>query len=134
MAFLDHVGIPSQNDPIAGLESELAELKAKSNGLAHLIGTMSVTGSDQAGAVSVTVGAGGNLLDIKFGRRAMSMLPTQLTELVLKLVRKAQYDVAQEMRTALDKLPGSGSGTMDLLASFLPVRPENDTRGAGPRA
>ncbi|MEU4801987.1 YbaB/EbfC family nucleoid-associated protein [Actinosynnema sp. NPDC023587] len=71
-------------------ESRLADLKQKSDALQDDLAAANGTATSPDGAVKVTVGPGGGLLDLELGHRACDLGPSRLTALILTTARAAQ--------------------------------------------
>ncbi|WP_433265518.1 YbaB/EbfC family nucleoid-associated protein [Actinosynnema sp. CS-041913] len=99
-------------------ESRLADLKQKSADLQenYAAANARVTSSD--GAVTVTVGPNGGLLDLQLGHRACDLGPARLTALIMTTARTAQKQAAQRVVEAFEPL-GAGTEAMRFVIDSM---------------
>jgi hypothetical protein len=109
--------------------AEIADLQERADQTARTVAACAVTERAQDGSVSVTVGPGGQLLDISFGARASTLPPRQLSAVAMKLAGQAQRRVSAEVLTAFGGLVRDRPDAMELLTGFLPTT--NDSRSPG---
>jgi DNA-binding protein YbaB len=118
-------------DPLAGFDTQIAQLRARAE-LAQAEISAATVGSPDA-AVTVTVGAGGALTDVQFGPSAYTRPPQQLAALVMQLVDRAQQQVSAKVVSAFGGLVGENSAAMDVLTQFLPADPAAEDEQTPPR-
>lgn len=113
-------------DPLAGLDADLAEMKARAEQTSEQLREASATVAAPDGAVEVTVGPSGALQNIRFGQRAAQLSPDQLSSLAMRLLKKAQAQAGSRMVEALGELVGEQDGAVGALAEFLPTASAED--------
>ncbi|HEX3782573.1 MAG TPA: YbaB/EbfC family nucleoid-associated protein [Pseudonocardiaceae bacterium] len=113
-------------DPSAGFDAQILQLRARAESAQEQIQSATATVRSPDGAVTVTVGAGGAVTDVRFGERAYERPPQQLAALLMQSIGKAQQQVSASVVTAFGGLVGENSAAMDLLAQFLPADPDAD--------
>jgi len=114
-------------------ESQLAELKQKSEGLQAGIAAAETTVSSRDGTVTVTVGPNGGLRGLRLGHRAVDLGSARLTALILETARTAQRQVAAKVYEAFVPL-GDGTEAMAMYLDAVPddlVVPEDAPPPAG---
>jgi DNA-binding protein YbaB len=99
---------------------ELDDLITKADNAARELAAVAVTKTNSDGSVSVTVGAVGNLLDVRLRPRALSMGPDRLGEVLMKLVGQACQEAADKMQAAFKDVARAGSAPLLSLESLLP--------------
>jgi DNA-binding protein YbaB len=119
-------------DPLASLNAELEEIKAKAEEMTERLRAASATVRAQDGAVTVTVGAGGVLQEITFGTKAYKRPPEALSALVMQLIAAAQKEVSAEVYGAFGGLVGESSDAMAVLQEFLPEPDEDEDQTTPP--
>jgi DNA-binding protein YbaB len=77
------------------------------------------------GEVRLTVGPGGNLIDIEFGEKATHLAATELAKLVLRTAKQAHHQAGQAMMEIMRPMIGD-SGAMDFLKTQLPPEPSEE--------
>lgn len=107
-------------------ESQLADLRQKSQDLQEGIAAAVSTATSPDGTVTVTVGPNGGLQDLRLGHRAVDLGSARLTTLILETARAAQRQVVAKVHEAFKPL-GEGTEAMDLYLDAVPedlVTPE----------
>lgn len=94
--------------------------------------TANATVSSPDEAVTVTVGAGGAVTDVRFGNRAYQHPPQQLASLLMQTIGKAQRQVSGEVSEAFAGLVGSSSTAMSLFEEFRPPEPPPEPNAPAP--
>jgi DNA-binding protein YbaB len=102
---------------------ELGSLRAKAQKVQEKIRNATATATARNGAVSVTVGPAGALVDLRLTAQAYRQPPETLAALVLSLARRAQQQVGAEVSRAYADLVGERSAAMSVLEEFLPTDP-----------
>jgi DNA-binding protein YbaB len=97
---------------IGGIQQAAAELQEN-------LAASGVTLSSPDGAVTVSIGPGGGLRDLKFGQRAPEHTHTELAALVMKTVTKAQRQMSEKVMEVFEPL-GAGTTAMDMLTNLAP--------------
>ncbi|WP_406442559.1 YbaB/EbfC family nucleoid-associated protein [Streptomyces sp. NBC_00631] len=115
------------------LDTDLAELSARAQRAAEAVAGHSVTQVAPDRSVTVTVGPGGNLIDIAFGRNAGAMSPQRLATLVMKLVDEATQRASGDVRAAFADLVGENQTAMDVLAPFIGPTDDSPSSGLNPK-
>lgn len=116
---------PDPDELLRQLDPGIAELKAKAEQAQEQLVSSSATKRSPDGAVSVTVGPGGNLTGLELTERAYQQSPTQLAALIMRLSGQAQQQVAAVMMEAFTGLVGPNSPALDVLTPFLPPAPDD---------
>src|SRR5438093_7289166 len=80
------------------------------------------TARSQGGEVTVTVGPGGNLLDVVFSDKVRNVPPAELARLVLMTAQQAHEEAGRQMLDAMRPTLGNGE-QMDYLKTQLPQAP-----------
>lgn len=118
-------------DQFTAFTEELDGLRAKAEKVQERVRNATATATTRDGAVSVTVGPAGALVDLKFTAQAYRQPPEMLAALVLSLAGRAQRQVGAEVSRAYADLVGEGSPAMDVLQEFLPA--DTGREDSGPR-
>ncbi|QTR01515.1 YbaB/EbfC family nucleoid-associated protein [Saccharothrix algeriensis] len=100
-------------------ESRLADLTQKSADLQESVAAANGRATSRDGAVTVTVGPNGGLLDLELGHRACELGPARLTALILGTARAAQKQAAQKVMEAFEPI-GTGTEAMRMYMDALP--------------
>jgi DNA-binding protein YbaB len=115
-------------------ESQLADLRQKSQDLQESITAAVSTATSPDGTVTVTVGPNGGLQDLRLGHRAVDLGAARLTTLILETTRAAQRQVVAKVHEAFKPL-GEGTEAMDLYLDAVPddlVAPEEPAEAPSP--
>lgn len=104
---------------LADFESQLADLRQKSEDLQESIAAAVSTATSKDGTVTVTVGPNGGLRDLRLGHRAVELGAARLTALILETSRDAQRQVVAKVRAAFEPL-GAGTEAMSLYSDAVP--------------
>lgn len=123
----------SDDDILRSLDIDVAELSARAQRAAKVVAGYSVTQVAPDRSVTVTVGPGGNLLDIAFGRSAGAMSPQRLATLVMKLVGEASLRASGDVRAAFGDLVSENPMAMDVLAPFIGPTDNSSSSGLNPK-
>lgn len=118
------------SNSLGQLDAEITRLRAKAEKAREKVAATVVTRKSSDNTVTVTVGAGGNLLGLEFGNRAYTRPPHQLAHLVMRLVDQARQQAGDEIRTAFGGLVGENSTALELLTRFLPNDVEDLARNS----
>jgi DNA-binding protein YbaB len=105
------------------LDARITRLREQAEEIQERMKTANATASSPDEAVTVTVGAGGAVTDIRFGDRAYQRPPQQLASLLMQTIGKAQRQVSADVGTAFAGLVGSNSTAMSLFDQFRPPEP-----------
>jgi DNA-binding protein YbaB len=110
-------------------EAKLADLQRKSADLQENVENSQATASSPDGAVTITVGPNGGLLDLRLGHRATELGAARLTALIMQTAKVAQKQAAQKVLAAFEPL-GEGTEAMRMVADAIPddTEPEDDVR------
>ncbi|KAA9150955.1 YbaB/EbfC family nucleoid-associated protein, partial [Amycolatopsis acidicola] len=114
------------DDPFAAFGAEMAELKAKAERIQESVRAATATVSSPDGSVTVTVGAGGVVTGLEFGKRAYDRRPAALSALVLQLLGKAQQQIGAQVAEAFGGLVGENSAAMEVLQEYLPEEDDEE--------
>ncbi|MBB5955036.1 DNA-binding protein YbaB [Saccharothrix tamanrassetensis] len=95
-------------------ESRLADLKQKSADLQENVAAANARVTSNDGAVTVTVGPNGGLLNLELGHRACDLGPARLTALIMTTARTAQAQAARKVVEAFAPM-GAGTEAMRLV-------------------
>ena len=114
-------------------EAKLADLQRKSADLQENFEASRATASSPDGAVTITVGPNGGLLDLQLGHRATELGPARLTALIMQTAQAAQKQAAQKVMAAFEPL-GEGSEAMRMVSDSIPSDEveDDDADYAGP--
>ncbi|HEY4457929.1 MAG TPA: YbaB/EbfC family nucleoid-associated protein [Pseudonocardiaceae bacterium] len=99
-------------DKIGGIQQAAAELQEN-------LASTGVTLSSPDGSVTVSIGPGGGLRDLKFGHRASEHTHAELAALVMKTVGKAQRQMSEKVMEVFEPL-GAGTNAMEMLTNLAP--------------
>lgn len=100
-------------------EAKLADLQRKSADLQENFENSQATASSPDGAVTITVGPNGGLLNIQLGHRATELGPARLTALIMQTAKVAQKQAAQKVMAAFEPL-GEGTEAMRMVSDAIP--------------
>ncbi|MEV8437118.1 YbaB/EbfC family nucleoid-associated protein [Actinosynnema sp. NPDC051121] len=100
-------------------EAKLADLQRKSADLQENFQNSQATASSPDGAVTITVGPNGGLLDIRLGHRATELGSARLTALIMQTAKVAQKQAAQQVMAAFEPL-GEGTEAMRMVSDAIP--------------
>ena len=103
---------------IGGLQQAAAELQEN-------LAASGVTLSSPDGAVTVSIGPGGGLRDLKFGHRAPEHTHAELAALVMKTVAKAQRQMSEKVMEVFEPI-GGGTAAMEMLTNLAPEEDPDD--------
>ncbi|MFB7293559.1 YbaB/EbfC family nucleoid-associated protein [Actinacidiphila glaucinigra] len=123
----------SDDDILRYLDTDVAKLSARAQRAAEVVAGYSVTQVAPDRSVTVTVGPGGNLLDIAFGRSVGTMSPQRLATLVMKLVGEASLRASGDVRAAFADLVGENPVAIDVLAPFIGPTDNSPSSGLNPK-
>ena len=115
---------PDPDELLRALDPGLAELKAKAEQAQEQLATSTATRRSADGAVSVTVGPGGNLTALNLTERAYQQPPSRLAAQIMQLATQAQQQVSAKVMEAFTGLVGPTSPALDVLTPFLPPEPQ----------
>lgn len=110
-------------DPSGGLDAQIARLREQAEKVQEHIRTATATVNSSDESVTVTVGAGGAVTDVRFGNRAYQRPPQQLAGLLMQVIAKAQQKVTADVSATFAGLVGKDSTAMSLLDQFRPPEP-----------
>ncbi|WP_158844483.1 YbaB/EbfC family nucleoid-associated protein [Saccharothrix deserti] len=100
-------------------EAKLADLQRKSADLQENFENSQATASSPDGAVTITVGPNGGLLNIQLGHRATELGSARLTALIMQTAKVAQKQAAQNVMAAFEPL-GEGTEAMQMVSDAIP--------------
>ncbi|XVS63789.1 YbaB/EbfC family nucleoid-associated protein [Actinosynnema sp. CA-299493] len=100
-------------------EAKLADLQRKSADLQENFENSQATASSPDGAVTITVGPNGGLLNIQLGHRATELGSARLTALIMQTAKVAQKQAAQQVMAAFEPL-GEGTEAMRMISDTIP--------------
>ncbi|MEU4741855.1 YbaB/EbfC family nucleoid-associated protein [Actinosynnema sp. NPDC023658] len=109
-------------------EAKLADLQRKSADLQENFESSQATASSPDGAVTITVGPNGGLLNIQLGHRATELGSARLTALIMQTAKVAQKQAAQKVMAAFEPL-GEGTEAMRMVSDAIPDDEVEDDRG-----
>lgn len=121
---------PDPDELLRALDPGLAELKMKAEQAQEQLASSTATKRSPDGAVSVTVGPGGNLTALELTERAYQQSPSQLAAQIMRLATQAQQQVGAKMMEAFTGLVGPDSPALDVLTPFLPPEAEEQEEPA----
>ena len=119
-------------DPSGGLDAQISRLREQAEKVQERITTATATVSSPDESVTVTVGAGGAVTDVRFGNRAYQRPPQQLASVLMQVIGKAQRKVSAEVSTAFAGLVGPDSTAMSVLNQFQPPEEPPEPPPAAP--
>lgn len=96
-------------------------LRARAEGAQASLAENHATVSAPDGAVTVTVNAGGQLVQLRFGPRAEGRSTAQLAEAIMKTYGRACAEAAARTIDIMADLSGEDSATVAALKANLPV-------------
>ncbi|QFZ23318.1 YbaB/EbfC family nucleoid-associated protein [Saccharothrix syringae] len=100
-------------------EARVADLQRKSADIQEGLAGSQATVASPDGAVTVTVGPNGGLLDIRLGHRATELGASRLTALIMQTARAAQKQAAQQVMAVFEPL-GAGTEAMRMISDAIP--------------
>ena len=100
-------------------EAKLADLQRKSADLQENVQNSQATASSPDGAVTITVGPNGGLLNIQLGHRATELGSARLTALIMQTAKVAQKQAAQQVMAAFEPL-GEGTEALQMMSDAIP--------------
>ncbi|MFD0199492.1 MULTISPECIES: YbaB/EbfC family nucleoid-associated protein [Saccharothrix] len=100
-------------------EAKLADLQRKSADLQENVENSQATASSPDGAVTITVGPNGGLLNIQLGHRATELGSTRLTAVIMQTAKVAQKQAAQRVMAAFEPL-GEGTEALRMVSDAIP--------------
>ena len=100
-------------------EAKLADLQRKSADLQENFENSQATATSPDGAVTITVGPNGGLLNIQLGHRATELGSSRLTALIMQTAKVAQKQAAQQVMAAFEPL-GEGTEAMRMVSDAIP--------------
>ncbi|WP_083752242.1 YbaB/EbfC family nucleoid-associated protein [Saccharothrix sp. ALI-22-I] len=106
-------------------EAKLADLQKKSADLQENFENSQATASSPDGAVTITVGPNGGLLNIQLGHRATELGSARLTALIMQTAKVAQKQAAQKVMAAFEPL-GEGTDAMRMVSDAIPDDEQSD--------
>lgn len=106
-------------------QQEAAARLDQAQGIKADLARVTGTASSARGEVSVTVGPGGNLVDIEFNDKVSHVAPAELAKLVLRTAQQAHHNAGQAMLDVMRPMVGEGAA-MDYLKSQLPPEPPKE--------
>jgi DNA-binding protein YbaB len=109
-------------------EAKLADLQRKSADLQENFENSQATASSPDGAVTITVGPNGGLLNIQLGHRATELGSARLTALIMQTAKVAQKQAAQKVMAAFEPL-GEGTEAMRMVSDAIPDDEVEDDHG-----
>jgi DNA-binding protein YbaB len=113
---------------LSNFQSRMQDVQQKAAKLTEGLAAASVTKSSADGAVTVTVGANGALLNLELSRRIAEIPPPQLSALVMRTVREAQRAASAKVGEALQEF-GDDGAILGQYANFQPPAPEEPPPG-----
>jgi DNA-binding protein YbaB len=113
---------------LTNFQSRMQDVQQKAARLTEGLAASSASKSSPDGAVTVTVGANGALLNLEFGRRVAEHAPPQLSALIMRTVRDAQRAASEKVGEALQEF-GDDGAIMAQYANFQPPPPEDPPSG-----
>jgi DNA-binding protein YbaB len=90
-------GNPDAEQWLDGWERSAAQQAEKARALADQVTGIEVSASTQDGAVQVTVGASGALVDLRLGEQIRKYPPGELAAEILAVMRRAQAQLAAQV-------------------------------------
>jgi DNA-binding protein YbaB len=114
------------------LDAQITRLREQAEEIQERMKTAHATVSSPDESVTVTVGAGGAVTDVRFGNRAYQRPPQQLAGLLMQTIGQAQRQVSVEVSTAFAGLVGSNSTAMSLFDQFRPPEPPPEATSPTP--
>ncbi|MCP2241354.1 YbaB/EbfC DNA-binding family protein [Lentzea aerocolonigenes] len=108
-------------DPYAWVndfKTRAAELQRKNAEVQENLAGVSGTASSKDGAVKVTVGPNGGLMNLQLGHRAVELGAPRLTALILETARQAQKNAATQVIEAFRPI-GEGTQAMAMITDVV---------------
>lgn len=108
-------------DPYAWVndfKTRAAELQRKNAEVQENLAAVSGTASSKDGAVKVTVGPNGGLMNLQLGHRAVELGAPRLTALILETARQAQKNAATQVIEAFRPI-GEGTQAMAMITDVV---------------
>ncbi|ONI81271.1 hypothetical protein ALI144C_22365 [Actinosynnema sp. ALI-1.44] len=105
---------------IAEYEQRTAALLDRAEEAKARIQELTGTATSQDGAVKVTVGASGALLDLTFGARADEMPKDRLAALVMTTAKRAQAQAVSQIAVIMAPVVGDDSDAMRFVREQIP--------------
>lgn len=112
-------------DPDSWVEQyqrEAAERLGRAQGLKENLTNATGSAASPQGEVKLTVGPGGNLVDLEFSEKAGHLPPQELAKLVLRTAQQAHHLAGQAMLEIMQPVIGS-TDAMEYLKTQLPPEP-----------
>lgn len=106
-------------------QREAAERLGQVQGLKEELTNATGSASSARDEVRLTVGPGGNLIDLEFGEKASQLPPAELASLVLRTAKQAHHQAGQAMMQIMQPMIGD-SDAMDFLKTQLPPEPPRE--------
>jgi hypothetical protein len=110
-------------------QREAAERLGRAQGLKEDLAAATGSASSPRGEVRLTVGPGGNLIDIEFNAKVAHLAPAELAKLVLRTAKQAHHQAGQAMMEVMRPMIGDGDA-MDFLKTQLPPEPPTEEPNA----
>jgi DNA-binding protein YbaB len=123
---------------VADWSDSIATRAEQSWELARRVGALAVTAEGERGAVEVTVGGTGEVLDLRLTERARELPPARLAEAILTVMRRAQGMLAELAAELAAETVGTESATGRAVVAgfaqrFPPPTDDGDDRRTGGR-
>jgi DNA-binding protein YbaB len=112
----------------AAHQARMAQLKERAADVRARLAATEITASSRDGAVTVVVGAGGVLKELRFGPKAGELPLGKLSTTVLQAYRQACAEAAARSTQAMSALVGPDNPSYQMLRDAVPPVPaEEDT-------
>ncbi|RKS78844.1 YbaB/EbfC DNA-binding family protein [Actinomadura pelletieri DSM 43383] len=106
--------------PFGSVDQELADQLAVYRDVREKIQHLTASVASQDRTVTVTVGSGGAVQDIKLQQQALRLGPEQLARTLITVIRKATAEVNQEMAALVQPIAPPGVDVMGMVDAHLP--------------
>lgn len=117
-------------DAVADWAARVERQSALTMDLSERLQQARASAESRGGEVVVTVDHSGGLADLRLSERAMRLLPSALSEIILATSRRAQATLAQQVADVVASLYGAGSETAAFIGeAYSKQFPELDDVG-----
>lgn len=108
-----------------GFEEKMEDMRQRAEQASAAVADGDYTHSHRQGVVTVTVGASGNVINVRFGSRAEGLSGPQLSMAFMETYGEAVTEAARRLQAKLAEITGDTSELMEVLRVKVPL-PEED--------
>lgn len=108
-----------------GFDDQIAVMRDKAERAAAAVTEGDYTHSHRRGVVTITVGASGNVVQVRFGANAEGLSAPQLSIAFMETYGEAVTEAARRLQERLAEITGDTSSLMEVLRANVPL-PDND--------